>query len=368
MQHASAQAGRERILWTRSRDLARRAQDVHDVRAAGRLLWQEGLIDDVLLAGGRPWCTGLAIAREALAGVWPEGDLALSVTGLGMTPLLLAGNGTAPVEEARRAKALWAFALTEPNAGSDPAGMEAAAVRDGPGFRIDGEKRFISLAGDALFLTVFARLSAAEKPSAFLVRREQDGVRTQLRENLGDHPVYAVQLDGAHAEAMVGDAGRGLTLAYGTLALFRPSVGAQGIGIGREALRLSLARARERRQFGRPIGEFGEVQGLLVESYLRLLAARAVVRQAAQFLDQGAPAAELSSAAKLLGTEAGFQAADAAVAVFGGAGVLEGSPALRLFALSRAPRLYEGANELQRHLIARWLLRQDDPFEEGRHD
>ncbi len=321
---------------------------------------------EVLLANptGKPWCTGLAIAREAMAGPWPEGDLALSVTGLGVTPLLLAGGLQSSLDEIAAQKALAAFALTEPDAGSDAAALTTRAVRDGRGYQLHGVKRFISLGDEALFLTVFARTGEGNI-TAFLVRRAQPEIQTTMLENAGGEALYSIEFDGARTEAIVGLEGEGLRLALTTLGFFRASVGAQGIGIGRQALRLALARAASRRQFNRSIGSFGEVQSLLVESYLALLTARSVVRDAADRLDAGEEASQLSSAAKILGTEAGSRAADAAVAIFGGEGVLRDGPVFRLLERSRAPRIYEGANELQRHLVARWLLRQTDPLEEA---
>jgi acyl-CoA dehydrogenase len=308
----------------------------------------------------------LCAIREELAYRNAAADSIFAVAGLGSHPVLLAGN-----DEQRRqllprvadGRALFAFALTEPEAGSDVAALATAARPDGDGgYRLDGQKRFISNAGIATHYTVFARTGEGPKGiSAFVVPADARGltVSTDLR-LIADHPIGELTFQGCAvpAAARLGPEGGGMRLALATLDVFRGTVGAAAVGMARRAQDEAVAYALRRRQFGAPLAELPAVQALLADSAVELDAARLLVHRAAAAKDLGRDRVTYEAAvAKLFATEAAQRIIDRAVQIHGGNGVVKGFMVERLYRDIRSLRIYEGATEVQRLVIARELLK-----------
>ena len=308
----------------------------------------------------------LCLIREELARTCLAAEELFAIQGLGSYPILLAGTDT---QKARYLPALArgdevpAFALTEPDAGSDAAALATRAERDGDGWRLTGVKRFISNAPVADLYVVFAKTApdrGTKGISAFLVPGGTPGLSGTPMRTLAPHVIGELAFDGCRlpAESLLGGEGEGWRVAMGTLDVFRASVGAQAVGLARAALDLALAHARGRVQFGQPLAQFQLVQAKLADMATELRAARLLVYSAARLKDAGTARVTLeSSMAKLYATEMASRVIDQAVQIHGGLGVLRGTPIERLYREARAPRIYEGTSEIQRLIIARQLLR-----------
>jgi acyl-CoA dehydrogenase len=279
--------------------------------------------------------------------------------GLGSYPITIAGDDTQKlryVAEAAAGRKIAAFAITEPDAGSDVASLRARARRDGDRYLLDGHKTLISNAPIADFLVVFARVEPAGI-TAFVVERGAPGLDTGgVQRLLGEHPIGEVALAGCPA-ARLGDEGQGLAIALATLDVFRATVGAAACGMAARALEESVLRVRGRVQFGRPLVEQQAVQLMLADMATELDGARLLVYRAAWLHDQGAPAKRAAAQAKLAATEAAQRVVDRALQLHGGVGLLAGSPTERLYRDVRALRIYEGTSEIQRIVIARDLVK-----------
>ena len=308
----------------------------------------------------------LCLIREGLARGCTEAETAFAVQGLGAFPIRQAG---APelvrhwLPRLARGEAAAAFALTEPSAGSDVAALALAAERDGDGFRLTGEKAWISNAPDADVYTVFARTTAgagARGLTAFAVPRDSEGLTGKPVTLIAPHPIGRLTFDGVPVpgDHVLGEVDRGFAVAMGTLDLFRPSVGAFAIGMARAALSSAVAHAGRREAFGRPLSGFQAVSHRLADVTARVHAARLLVHQAATAYDRGIrPVTQVAAMAKLLATETAQEAVDAAVQVHGASALEAGHPLAHLYQEVRAPRIYEGASEIQREIIARELFR-----------
>jgi alkylation response protein AidB-like acyl-CoA dehydrogenase len=263
-----------------------------------------------------------------------------------------------------RGETVPAFALTEPDAGSDAAALSTRAELRDDHWVLTGTKRFISNAPAAGLYVVFARTgpeSGVKNLSAFVVPKDTPGLTGTPMHTLAPHVIGELRFEGCRvpADHRLGAAGDGWRIAMGTLDVFRASVGAQAVGLGQAALDLALAHARRRIQFGQPIVQFQAIQAKLADMATELRAARLLVYSAARLKDAGADRVTLESAmAKLFATEVAHRVVDQAVQIHGGAGVLRGSPIERLYREARAPRIYEGTSEIQRLIIARQLLRE----------
>lgn len=306
----------------------------------------------------------LCVLREELAYRNAAADAVFAVQGLGSHPVLLAGSPQQQAEllpKVASGGALFAFALTEPEAGSDVAALATTATPEGTGWVLRGHKRFISNAGVATHHTVFARTGPGSRGiTAFVVPASASGQRVVPMELLGEHPIGEIFFDGCRVgdEARVGDVGHGLKLALGTLDVFRSTVGAAAVGMARRAIDAALAWTRSRTQFGKPLAELPAVQALLAESAVELDAARLLVHRAALAKDQGQERITYEAAVgKLFATEAAQRIVDRCLQVHGGQGVLKGTAIERLYRDVRGLRIYEGASEVQRLVIARHLLR-----------
>ncbi len=310
----------------------------------------------------------LCIAREALAYTSALADSIFAVQGLGSHPILLAGEGekrASILDEVVRGDRVCAFALTEPEAGSDVASMRTTARREGDFWILDGEKVFISNVGIAHHYIVFANADpAAGKKgiSAFLVDARLEGVLTEPIAMSVDHPLGRVALRGCKVPhgMLLGDVGMGLRLALGTLDVFRTSVGAAAVGMARRALDEAIARVMKRSQFGKPLAEFQLTQAALADMATELDAARLLVCRAAWEKDQ--PSSSRSDGvsvamAKMYATEAAQRIIDRAVQLFGGLGVTDGCIVDRLYREIRPLRIYEGTTEIQKLIIGGALTR-----------
>ncbi len=306
----------------------------------------------------------ICVLREELAYRNAAADSVFAVQGLGSHPVLLGGDEAQKkrlLSHVADGSALFAFALTEPDAGSDVAALSTTARKEGEGYVLTGRKRFISNAGIATHYTVFARTSEGPKGiTAFVVPSHVPGFRVASRmELLGDHPIGELELDGCYvpADARLGTEGTGMHLALSTLDVFRCTVGAAAVGMAARALDEAVRYAKERRQFGAPLAELQGVQFLLAESAAELDASRLLVHRAAAAKDSGKRRVTYEAAvAKLFATEAAQRIIDRALQVHGGNGVVKGFAVERLYRDIRALRIYEGASEVQKVVIARQLL------------
>jgi acyl-CoA dehydrogenase len=309
----------------------------------------------------------LCILREELARADALGDTMFALQALGSFPITLAGNATQKQNYLPRVAsgdAIAAFAITEPEAGSDIASLQTIAVRQGEQFVLNGTKRFISNAGIADFYVVFAATTPEKKAkgvSAFIVDANAPGLavkeKTQL---LSPHPIGVLEFTDCIVPqpALLGAEGDGLKIALETLDLLRCSVGAAAVGFAQRALEEAIRYSKTRRQFGRAIAEFQGIEFKLADMATELEAARLLVYQAAWAHDCGnADAKQKSSMAKLYATEAAQRIVDQGVQIHGGNGLIAGSIMERLYRDVRALRIYEGTSEIQKLVIARGLLK-----------
>jgi acyl-CoA dehydrogenase len=264
-------------------------------------------------------------------------------------------------------RAMAAFAMTEPEAGSDVASLATRARRDGDHYVLDGAKCFISNAGIADYYSVFATTdpgAGGRGIGCFVVPAETPGLKFVRAQVLSSpHPLGEIALEGCRVPVAnrLGEEGKGFALGLKTLDRLRATVGAAACGMGARALAEALAHARSRKQFGKPLGEFQLVQEKLARMATELTAARLLVYRAAHAADAGAERVTLEAAmAKLHATEAAQRIVDDAVQVLGGQGVLASSPVDRLYRSVRALRIYEGTSEVQHLVIAGLLLKESE--------
>jgi acyl-CoA dehydrogenase len=330
-------------------------------------LGDEGLLERVLPAEGEGSAVELCLLREGLAHGCTEAETALALQGLGGYPILRSAKPEireAWIPRLAAGEAVAAFALSEPQAGSDAAALGLRADRDGDGFRLTGTKIWISNAPEADVYTVFARTTegaGARGVTAFAVPRESEGVSGEALALLSPHPIGRLEFDGVFVgvEQVLGDVDRGFGVAMETLDLFRPSVGAFAVGMAQAALEAAVAHAARREAFGRPLSEFQAVAHQLADVATRVQAARLLVHHAAAAYDAGVrPVRQASAMAKLFATEAAQHAVDVAIQVHGARALEKGHLLEHLYREVRAPRIYEGASEVQREIIARELFKE----------
>lgn len=308
----------------------------------------------------------LCLLRETLARHDGLADFAFAMQGLGTGAISLFGNDGQKrrwLPLTRAGKALSAFALSEPRSGSDVANMDLAAVRDGDGYVLDGEKTWISNGGIADVYTVFARTGegpGARGLSAFIVPADTPGLSIAERlEVVAPHPLARLAFSGCRVphSAMIGRPGDGFRIAMSVLDVFRSTVAAAALGFARRALDESLSRAAERELFGAPLFELQMVQGHIADMALDIDAAALLVYRAAWLKDSGAPRVSREAAmAKLFSTDRAQEVIDKAVQLHGGDGVRRGHIVESLYREIRALRIYEGASDVQKVIIARQTL------------
>jgi alkylation response protein AidB-like acyl-CoA dehydrogenase len=310
----------------------------------------------------------LCILREELGRGDALADTMFALQALGSYPITLAGND----EQKRRylpkvasGDAIAAFAITEPEAGSDVASLKTTALCQADQFLLNGTKRFISNAGIADFYVVFASTAPEKKAkgvSAFIIDANAPGLTvTEKTQVLSPHPIGVLEFAGCVVPqaALLGVEGDGLKIALETLDLLRCSVGAAAVGFAQRALEEAIRYGKSRRQFGRAIAEFQGIEFKLAEMATELEAARLLVYQAAWAHDGGnADAKQKSSMAKFYATEAAQRVVDQALQIHGGNGLVAGSVMERLYRDVRALRIYEGTSEIQKIVIARELLKK----------
>lgn len=312
-----------------------------------------------------PEVRSIACAREGVAYGSPLADALLALQGLGSLPIALAGSPEqkrAWLPKVADGRAIAGFALTEPDAGSDPASMTTRATRTPEGWEISGTKTFISNAGIADHYVLFAKTdpdAGHRGITAFLLPADARGVSTQPLELLAKHPIGTLTLAGVKldASAVIGAPGDGFKLALRTLDRMRPTVAAAACGMAWRALDEAVSRARSREQFGKPIGDNQGLRWMLAEAATDLEAARLLVQRAAWRADAGQERISVESAqAKLFATEAAQRIVDLALQVHGGSGTISGSVVERLYREVRALRIYEGTSEILRDTIGKALL------------
>ncbi len=341
------------------RNVDRTCRDL--VRRLGADGWLEHTAPSPDDADGRHDVRTLCLIRETLARHDGLADFCFAMQGLGAGPLALFGSDAQRrtwLPKTRAGEAIAAFALSEPRSGSDVAAIEMTAARDGDGYVLNGEKTWISNGGIADLYVVFAR--TGERPgarglSAFIVPAHTPGLEIAERlDVIAPHPLARLRFDDCRlpAAALIGEPGQGFKIAMATLDIFRSTVGAAALGFARKALAHALVRAQ-----GRALGDLQLVQGMLAEMAVDVDAAALLVYRAAWTKDQGAERVTREAAmAKLFATEAAQAVIDKAVQIHGGDGVRVGHPVEALYREIRALRIYEGASEVQKVIIARQAL------------
>src|SRR3954468_4788820 len=357
----------ELTQWCADNLTGRYAEDLDsECRALVRELGRSGFLKlCVADADTRPDVRSLAIARERLAYHSGLADFAFAMQGLGSGAISLFGT----IEQKRewlprvaRGEAIAAFAMTEPECGSDAANMQTSAMRDGNEWVLVGEKTYISNGGIADFYVTFARTGEAEGArglSAFIVPADAVTVAERI-DVIGPHPLARLTYDNARipADAIIGEPGQGFRIGMETLNLFRVTVGAAALGLARRALDEALAFTSKRRLGSGTLADNAVTQAKLADMALAVDASALLIYRAAWQQDVGGTDHRRAAAmAKLHATESAQQVIDAAVQMHGGAGVTKGVKVEELYRDIRALRIYEGASEVQRQIIARDLLK-----------
>jgi alkylation response protein AidB-like acyl-CoA dehydrogenase len=338
-----------------------------------------GLLARLFPGGGRSAAAlDLCLLRESLAQVSTEAETALALQGLGFYPVVQSGTEAQLARwqpEVASGRAVAAFALSEPGAGSDAAALALEAKPDGAagtdgGWRLSGEKCWISNAPEADLYAVFARTgpeAGARGVTAFLVPADRPGLTGEPLDMISPHPIGRLRFDGVPVgpEDVLGEVGGGFRVAMRTLDLFRPSVGAFAVGMAQAALDAAVAHAAAREAFGGPLRGLQSVGHRLAEMATRTEAARLLVYAAAAAYDANGGTGEAglhgptgrAAMAKLFATEAAQYVVDSAVQLHGARALQRGHLLERLYREVRAPRIYEGASEVQLSIIARELYR-----------
>jgi acyl-CoA dehydrogenase len=335
-----------------------------DARTLLRVMGDAGLYASIGTGDLRALC----LAREQVAMASPLADAVLALQALGGTALVIAGTDAQRarwLEGILTGRVMTAFAMSEPDAGSDVAAMRTSARPDGTGWMLDGEKHLISNAGIADLYLVFAKTTpdaGSRGISLFLVPADAEGFRFDgAQEMAAPHPLGRIRLNACRlpAEALLGTMDGGFKLGMMTLDHVRASVGAAACGMAARALIEALQHASTRKQFGEPLVTFQLVREKIGRMASELEAARLLVYRAGWQKDRGAGRISLeASMAKSVATEVAQQIVDEAVQIVGGRGVLVGHPVERLYRAVRALRIYEGATDIHRLIVAGELLKE----------
>lgn len=330
---------------------------------------EHGLLRRLLPADGDASATSLCLLREALATVSTDAETALALQGLGSYPIVQSGT---PAQRARwlpdvaSGQCVAAFALSEADAGSDAGALVLRADRDGAGWRLFGEKTWISNAPDADVYTVFARTSGrtgARGVTAFVVAGSSAGLGGEPLELVSPHAIGRLTFDAVRVggDDVLGEVDHGFRVAMRTLDLFRPSVGAFAVGMAQAALDAATQWSSTRQAFGGPLRDLQSVGHTVAEMATRTEAARLMVYAAAAAYDRDdSDVTQRSAMAKLFATETAQWVVDAAVQIHGARALQRGHLLEHLYRDVRAPRIYEGASEVQRTIIAREIARRTD--------
>ena len=362
-----AHAALEQALdaWARAHLAPTHGRDVDNAcRTLVRQLGAGGWLDHAV---GTIDTRAICLIRETLARHDGLADFAFAMQGLGSGAISLFGsaaNKERYLARVARGEAIAAFALSEPQAGSDVAAMQCAAILDGDDYVLNGEKTWISNGGIADFYVVFARTGEAPGArgiSAFIVDADTPGLSVAERiEVIAPHPLARLRFDGCRVPGSqrLGEAGQGFKVAMATLDVFRTSVAAAALGFARRAFDEAIAHASTRKMFGQTLADFQLTQAKLAEMATGIDAAALLTYRAAWQRDQGRKVTREAAMAKMTATETAQKVIDAALQMFGGMGVVSEHPVERLYREIRALRIYEGATEVQQLIIARELLRE----------
>jgi len=343
------------------------------VRDLGRAGWTRHCVPEGDELSAAVDVRALALIRETLARHDALADFAFAMQGLGSGAISLAGSPELKVRYLPRViagEAIAAFALSEPEAGSDVAALQCRATRTPDGYKLEGEKTWISNGGIADFYCVFARTSgpevrpdgttSAEGITAFVVDSSTPGLSISRRiDTISPHPLATLAFNDCRVPATqrLGAEGEGFKLAMRTLDVFRTSVAGAAVGFAQRALDEALAHAANRALFGRTLADFQLTQAALADMATGIDAARLLTYRAAWLRDAGERATREVAMAKMTATETAQQVIDRAVQLFGGRGVARGEVVERLYRDIRALRIYEGATEVQKLIIGRDLIR-----------
>jgi acyl-CoA dehydrogenase len=340
-----------------------------ECRSLARGLGDSGLLRHccVLEESQRFDVRSLALSRDILARREPLADFVFAMQGLGTGPISLFGSEVQRrvyLPPVMRGERIAAFALSEPQAGSDVAAVATSARREAGRWILEGTKTWISNGGIADHYVVFARTGEVKGAlGAFIVDAGNAGlsVKEQIR-TLAPHPLATLEFENCRVkeDALIGQPGQGLRIALATLEIFRTTVGAAALGLARRALDEALARVKSRRVFGKALAEFQLTQARLADMALAVDAAALLVYRAAWAKDSaGGRVSREAAMAKLFATESAQQVIDSALQLFGGSGVVSGVAVERLYREIRALRIYEGTSEIQKLVIADSLLREE---------
>jgi len=337
-----------------------------------RKAWETGLASTAIpeeYGGVGLGLVDSCVVTEALA--WGCSGMTTSIMAndLGIMPVIVGGSEAQKKEWLERFAAdfcLVAFCLSEPNAGSDVAGLQLLAEKDGEDYVLTGTKCWITNGGEADYYTVFATMDRATRHKgvvAFVIPSDLEGISLGKKEDkMGQRAsdTRVINFDGVRVPAAnrLGAEGEGFKIAMRTLDRTRPSIGALACGIGQRALDESVAYAKERKAFGFPIAGFQAVQFMLADMAKSLEAARLLTLQSAWLIDQGKNASKYSSFAKCFSTDMAMEVSTNAVQVFGGNGYTKEYPVEKLMRDAKLMQIYEGTNQIQRLVIARELLKE----------
>ncbi|MBC9713172.1 acyl-CoA dehydrogenase family protein [Streptomyces sp. TRM66268-LWL] len=354
---------------TRLRPLAEAGEPGRVNRPLVAALGELGLLPRLFTSGSLDLC----LMRESLAYGCTEAETALALQGLGAHPVHAHGTDAQRARwlpEVSAGRAVAAFALSEPGAGSDAGALALEARPDGDGWRLHGEKCWISNAPGADFYTVFARTApgaGSRGVTAFVVPADRPGLTGEPLAMLSPHPIGSLAFDGVRVgpDDLLGEVDRGFRVAMTTLNLFRPSVGAFAVGMAQAALDATLAHTAQRTAFGGVLKDLQAVRHQVADLATRTEAARLLVHAAAAAYDRGeADVPRRAAMAKLLATETAQQVVDTAVQLHGARALQRGHLLEHLYREVRAPRIYEGASEVQREIIAKELYKSLDQHAE----
>lgn len=323
-----------------------------------------GVLPQIFPSDGTVSATTLCLLREGLAGGSTDAETAFALQGLGAYPIVLAGSPELRdrwIPKVASGEAVAGFALTEPKAGTDAGALNLQAEKVDGGYRLSGEKKWISNAPDADVYSIFARTSdsGTRGITGFVLPGDTDGVSGEPLDLVAPHAIGTLELEDVFVpdDHVLGEVDQGFSVAMRTLDLFRPSVGAFAVGMAQLALNMAVAYAGERTAFGKPLRDFQAVSQKLGDMATRVKAARLLVYDAAATYDAGKRVTKASAIAKLYATETAQWVIDQSIQIHGALGLERGHVLEHLYRDVRATRIYEGTSEIQREIIARELYR-----------
>jgi acyl-CoA dehydrogenase len=337
------------------------------VKSLGAAGWLKHAVAGRDGAGAAIDTRAICLIRETLGRHSGLADFAFAMQGLGSGAISLQGTDEQKqryLSRVAKGEAIAAFALSEPEAGSDVAAMQCNAHVDGTHATLNGEKTWISNGGIADFYVVFARTGEAPGSrgiSAFIVDAGTPGFEIAERINvIAPHPLARLHFTNCRVplSQRIGEAGEGFKVAMRTLDVFRTSVAAAALGFARRAMDEALQRAKTRKMFNQTLADFQLTQAKLAQMATTIDSSALLVYRAAWQRDQGQGVTKEAAMAKMVATEGAQQVIDSAVQIFGGAGVVSGNMVERLYREIRSLRIYEGATEVQQLIIARELLKE----------